>query len=70
MNSKVRNAFFVTYFLVCLLANIWPVAQFANKIQPMIFGLPFFLFWVVLWSCLAFVGIVALYISDAKAGAK
>ena len=64
MNSKTRNGFFVTYFLVCFLANVWPIASVANRVEPMFLGLPFFLFWVVMWSVLAFIGVVALYLSE------
>lgn len=63
MFSKARNRFFVCYFLVCFLANVWPFASIANHVEPMILGLPFFLFWVVMWSVLAFIGTVALYLS-------
>ena len=33
------------YFLVCTVAMIWPGAVFANRVEPMVFGLPFF-YWV------------------------
>jgi hypothetical protein len=49
------------YFLVCTLAMIWPGAVIANRIEPMIFGLPFLFFWYVLWVFMVFVGTVILY---------
>jgi len=63
MNERVKNGFFVTYFIVCFLANVWPIALIANRIEPMVFGFPFFLCWVIGWSFMAFVGIAALYLS-------
>ena len=66
MNERVRNGLFVAYFLMCFLANIWPVALFANRIEPMVFGFPFFLSWAVGWSFMAFVGIAALYLSGRR----
>jgi hypothetical protein len=49
------------YFLICTLAMIWPGAVVANRIEPMILGLPFFFFWYVLWVFMVFVGCVILY---------
>jgi hypothetical protein len=49
------------YFLVCTLAMIWPGAVVANRIEPIILGLPFFFFWYVLWVFLVFVGTLILY---------
>ncbi len=49
------------YFLVCTLAMIWPGAVIANRIEPMIFGLPFLFFWYVLWVFMVFIGTVILY---------
>lgn len=49
------------YFLICTLAMIWPGAVIANRIEPMIFGLPFLFFWYVLWVFMVFVGTVILY---------
>lgn len=49
------------YFLVCTIAMIWPGAVIANRIEPMIFGLPFLFFWYVLWVFMVFVGTVILY---------
>ena len=49
------------YFLICTLAMIWPGAVVANRIEPMIFGLPFLFFWYVLWVFMVFVGTVILY---------
>lgn len=49
------------YFLICTLAMIWPGAAIANRIEPMILGLPFFFFWYVTWVFMVFVGTVILY---------
>lgn len=60
----MKKYLFLIYFLVCFVANVWPVASIANRIEPFILGLPFFIFWTVLWSLLIFAGIVALYVSE------
>lgn len=50
-----------TYFLICTLAMIWPGAVIANRIEPMILGLPFMFFWYVAWVFMVFIGTVILY---------
>ena len=49
------------YFLVCVLAMMWPGAVIANRIEPFVLGLPFFFFWYVLWTFVVFVGTLILY---------
>lgn len=49
------------YFLVCTIAMIWPGAVVANRVEPMVLGLPFFFFWYVLWVFMVFVGALILY---------
>lgn len=36
----------------------------ANRIEPYVFGLPFLLFWIVLWILLSFVILAVVYILD------
>lgn len=54
------------YFAICALAMVWPGALVANRIEPMIIGLPFFLFWYVAWVFALFVGLVVAYRRDVK----
>ena len=49
------------YFLICTLAMIWPGAVIANRVEPMVFGLPFLFFWYVLWVFMVFIGTIILY---------
>ena len=49
------------YFLICTLAMIWPGATLANRIEPMILGLPFYLFWYLAWLMVAFIGLVICF---------
>ena len=53
------------YFTICALAMIWPGALVANRIEPMVIGLPFFMFWYVAWVFVLFVGLVIAYRHDA-----
>lgn len=49
------------YFGICTIAMIWPGAVIANRIEPVILGLPFLFFWYVAWVFMVFVGCVVLY---------
>ncbi|WP_202436366.1 MULTISPECIES: DUF3311 domain-containing protein [Vibrio] len=49
------------YFLICTLAMIWPGATLANRIEPMILGLPFYLFWYLAWLMVTFIGLVICF---------
>lgn len=49
------------YFLICTLAMIWPGAAVANRVEPMVIGLPFVFFWYVAWVFVIFIGTVILY---------
>lgn len=51
----------MVYFLVCVLALIWPGATIANRIDPIILGLPFFIFWYLAWFFICFIGFVICY---------
>lgn len=44
--------------VICILAFIWPVAVLVNRIEPMFLGMPFFMFWQILWVLLT-VGVLA-----------
>ena len=62
-----RSVFFTLYFFVCFAANVWPLAVFANRIYPMVFGIPFFFFWNIFWCFLIFLGVLALYVTESQA---
>ncbi|MBE7105451.1 DUF3311 domain-containing protein [Bacillus cereus] len=39
-------------------------ALFTNKVTPYVFGMPFFHFWIVLWSLITTVILAIIYIID------
>lgn len=50
------------YFVICFAMVTVPGLYFANRIHPYVFGLPFLLFWCVLWSIpLTTLGLLILY---------
>lgn len=67
MRFGARSVFFTLYFFICFAANVWPVALLANRIYPMVFGIPFFFFWAIIWSCLVFLGVLTLYVTESQA---
>jgi len=50
-------SFMPIFFIICMLAMIWPGIHFANKIYPMILGLPFLFFWEVMWIIIVTIGL-------------
>ena len=60
-NKMPMHPAMIVYFLVCVLALIWPGATIANRIDPMIMGLPFFIFWTLVWLFMCFIGLVICY---------
>jgi len=56
ITTKHRSIFWFVYFLICALAQIWPIYLIANRIKPLILGMPFSMFWVALWICIIFAG--------------
>ncbi len=53
------------YLLACFLAQLWPLAAVANRIEPRIVGLPFLMFWYVAGVFAVFLGLLALYVLGA-----
>ena len=62
-----RKAFQTTYIIVTLitfLMTIFPLFAIGNRSYPIVIGLPFSFFWVVMWVVIAFVALVVLYFLD------
>ncbi len=53
---KLPSVGMLIYFAICALALVWPGALLANRIEPLVMGLPFFIFWYVAWVFALFVG--------------
>lgn len=50
-----------TYFLICLLAITWPMLKMVNLIYPLVLGMPFLMFWFVLWNFIIVIGLLITY---------
>ncbi|MCM3756334.1 DUF3311 domain-containing protein [Sporosarcina aquimarina] len=54
------------YYLLAVLPFIAILggAAFVNKVEPYVLGLPFFLFWIILWSVLCSIIMFTIYQLD------
>ncbi|MEL7216894.1 MAG: hypothetical protein AAGK01_00510 [Pseudomonadota bacterium] len=57
-----------TYLLLFMLATTWPGASLFNAVRPLVFGLPFNLFFIALLIVIALVLLAALYTSEQRSG--
>ncbi|UTW13465.1 DUF3311 domain-containing protein [Marinobacterium rhizophilum] len=60
--SKTYHILVGLHFAVCILAMIWPGALIANRIEPTVLGMPFLMFWYILWMGVLFVGTWVAYV--------
>ena len=58
----------VAYMAVFLVVTTWPGALLFNKVRPLIFGLPFNLFFIALIIVGALCLLVALYRREQRSG--
>jgi hypothetical protein len=49
------------WFVVAAAAMLWPLYTFAARVHPLVFGVPFALFWLALILTISFAVGVALY---------
>ena len=62
----LRDWLFLAYCALCLGAMTWPgYAWFGNRIEPYVLGVPFSLFWIMLWVLLSLVALT-LYQATGK----
>ncbi len=64
-STKVRGIFFFIVFCLIILvqAFYW---VFANKVLPIVLGMPFGMFFIVLFIAIEFVALVFLYILESS----
>lgn len=65
MSKTNRTRIVVILASVLFGLSLWPAVAFANRIEPFVLGLPFYLFWTVsLDLCVAVLLAVAYYWLD------
>ncbi len=56
------------YMVLFLLATTWPGATFFNSVTPLVFGLPFNLFFIAILIVGGLAMLVGLYVSEQRSG--
>ena len=60
----------VIFFLLFVLAVTWPGMIPANRIEPLILGLPFSMAWIALWVALSFLVLLAVDRVEGSGGRR
>lgn len=68
--KRLFSTIWTSYFVLCTLAFIWPLALVANSVEPRIMGLPFLIFWCIAWVLLIFAGSLGMYIWDGRLASR
>ncbi len=61
---------FIIFFIICFLFQVFPLAEIANRPTPIVLGMPFLMFWIVMWIMIEFVGVIILYYLDVIKGGE
>ena len=64
--ERKGSRFVLILTVIVLLMNTLLFYPFANRVEPFVMGLPFCIFWTVLWICIEFVGLVVAYELEFK----
>lgn len=59
--ARRRYALHALVYAAIVLGLLWPVVLPFNRVEPLVFGMPFVMFWIVLALLLVFANTVALY---------
>ncbi len=62
--ARRRTGFLVA--LAVLLLSIWPLYPWVGGIRPLVFGMPFSMFWLVLMIAAVFCTFLALFAADRE----
>ena len=66
MSIRTVRWIVASYMLFFLLATTWPGAMLINRVQPLILGLPFNLFFIASLIIVALGLLTALYFSEQR----
>ncbi|MGP4078424.1 DUF3311 domain-containing protein [Pseudalkalibacillus sp. R45] len=64
MTKRKFTTIYCLSLLVPLLLLLFPMFSLGNRATPMVIGLPFSVFWVILWIIIAFLIVLVLYRID------
>lgn len=66
MSRRTFTAVFVAVCVAAFVPVMFPVFELANSATPIVAGLPFSFFWVVLWVVVVALAVVGLYLVDPE----
>ena len=69
-NRRGLYTFFIIFFAICFLFQIFPLEEIANREYPIVLGMPFLMFWIVMWIMIEFIGLIIFYYLDVIKGGK
>lgn len=52
--------------VVMLLAFTFPFYGIANRVEPILFGMPFAMFWITAWIVLGAIALAIVYLVDPR----
>lgn len=55
---------YIVFLIVIFLVMTFPVYAIANRVQPLVLGMPFGLFWIVLMEVIAFFVLIGFYLYE------
>ncbi|SFE72443.1 DUF3311 domain-containing protein [Alteribacillus iranensis] len=64
MSKKRFYTIYISVTCITFLMTIFPIFEIANRAEPIIIGLPFNFFWVVMWIVITFLAVLTLYFKD------
>ncbi len=64
--NKKRTIFWFIFFLITFIAQVWPGYLIANRVYPLVLGMPFSMFWIALWIIILFIGLLIKFNQEHK----
>ena len=64
--ERKGSRFALIVIVIYLLMQLFLIYPFANRVEPFVLGLPFFIFWVILWILIGCAGLFVAYMLEYK----
>ncbi len=61
MNKQIKAAA-ILFFIVLFAAMMWPIHPLFSRIYPMVMGVPFSLFYLIILIAFSFLALLSLYL--------
>lgn len=70
LSPTVRRVYrtVLVFYVFVFLATIWPAVTLFSHARPLVFGLPFFLFYLVVLLLTSFIMLLVLYLWEGRHG--